>query len=57
MFAASQTFGLEPEQATECRIIRWMYDMCIPTDLGHVLGLLEFESVAQLPQMSQMAQT
>lgn len=57
MFAASHTNGLEPKQATECRIIRWLYDMCVPTDLGHLLGSLEFESVAQLQQMSQTAQT
>lgn len=57
MFAVYQTFGLEPKQATECRIIRWMYEMCIPTDLGHLLGLMEFESVARLQQMLQMTQT
>lgn len=57
MFAVYPTFGLEPKQATECRIIGWMYEMCIATDLGHLLGWMEFESVAQLLQMSQMTQT
>lgn len=57
MFAVYPTFGLEPKQATEYRIIGWMYEMCIATDLGRLLGWMEFESVAQLLQMSQMTQT
>lgn len=52
MFAVYQTCGLEPKQATECRIIRWMYEMCMRADLGHLLGWMEFESGAQLLQMS-----